>query len=57
MQVFSGYFDTTTGGKRETESYKKIVAEIKNEAKDVLFLTDIPEGKNYWVLVFDNTML
>jgi len=41
--VFSGYFDTTTGGKRETESYKKIVAEIKNEAKDVLFLTDIPE--------------
>lgn len=41
--LFDGHFDTTTGNKRESASYKKIAAEIGNEPKDVLFLTDIPE--------------
>lgn len=41
--VFSGHFDTTTGSKTESASYKKIAAEIGNEPKDILFLTDIPE--------------
>lgn len=43
LDVFSGFFDTTTGNKRESESYKKIATEIGNDAKDILFLTDIPE--------------
>ncbi|KAK6999823.1 enolase-phosphatase E1 [Biomphalaria glabrata] len=41
--VFSGYFDTTTGSKRDKASYKKIATEIGHEPKDILFLTDIPE--------------
>jgi len=41
--VFSGHFDTTTGSKTESASYKKIASEIGNEAKDILFLTDMPD--------------
>ncbi|CAL1536944.1 unnamed protein product [Lymnaea stagnalis] len=41
--VFAGYFDTTTGSKNESASYKKIATEIGNEPKDILFLTDIPQ--------------
>ncbi|BFZ07110.1 hypothetical protein BsWGS_10149 [Bradybaena similaris] len=42
-EVFSGYFDTTTGSKTDSASYKKIAAEIKTEPKYILFLTDIPQ--------------
>ncbi len=38
--LFSGYFDTTTGPKRETESYKSIAAQLKIPAQDILFLSD-----------------
>jgi enolase-phosphatase E1 len=38
--LFSGYFDTTTGGKLEVESYKKIAKSIGMPAGDVLFLSD-----------------
>ncbi|CAG5133745.1 unnamed protein product [Candidula unifasciata] len=41
--VFSGYFDTTTGSKTDSASYKKIAAEIKVEPNSILFLTDIPQ--------------
>lgn len=41
--VFSGYFDTTTGSKTDSASYKKIAAEIKTEPNSILFLTDIPQ--------------
>lgn len=41
--VFSGHFDTTTGSKTDSESYKKIATEIGNEPKCILFLTDIPK--------------
>ncbi|KAH9488122.1 Enolase-phosphatase E1 [Bulinus truncatus] len=41
--VFSGYFDTTTGNKTDSASYKKIASEIGYEPKDILFLTDSPE--------------
>lgn len=41
--LFSGYFDTTTGPKREAESYAKIAAAIGVEAEAVLFLSDTPE--------------
>lgn len=39
--LFSGYFDTTTGPKRDADSYRKIVAEIGLPASDILFLSDV----------------
>ncbi len=41
--LFSGYFDTKIGNKKETESYIKIAKEIGIEPKDILFLSDSPE--------------
>ncbi len=41
--LFSGYFDTHTGGKREVESYRKIAAELGLPASNILFLSDIRE--------------
>ena len=40
---FSAYFDTTTGGKREVETYIKISQELKIQTSDILFLSDIVE--------------
>lgn len=39
--LFSGYFDTTSGGKREAESYARIAAAIGRPAGEILFLSDI----------------
>lgn len=39
--LFAGYFDTTIGGKREPESYRKIAAAIGVPARQILFLSDI----------------
>jgi len=41
--LFSGYFDTTTGGKREAGSYRKIAQEIGWLATDIAFLSDVKE--------------
>lgn len=41
--VFSGYFDTGMGAKRDVESYRRIVAAIDQPASDILFLSDIIE--------------
>ena len=38
--LFSGYFDTTTGPKKEPESYRKIAAAIGEPADRLLFLSD-----------------
>jgi enolase-phosphatase E1 len=35
------YFDTTTGPKREVESYKKIVAALQLRTEQVLFISDV----------------
>lgn len=40
---FSFYFDTKTGGKRETETYVKISKEIQIAPENILFLSDILE--------------
>lgn len=40
---FAHYFDTTTGGKRETETYAKIADELALSPSEVLFLSDITE--------------
>ena len=39
--LLSGYFDTTTGPKREAESYAKIAAALDLPPGDILFVTDI----------------
>jgi len=41
--LFSGYFDTTIGSKRETSAYRHIAKSIGIPAGDILFLSDIRE--------------
>lgn len=41
--LISGYFDTRVGGKKEVDSYKKIVKEIGITPEKIFFLTDISE--------------
>ncbi|MEC9408905.1 MAG: acireductone synthase [Pseudomonadota bacterium] len=48
LPLFNGHFDTLMGGKRETQSYLNILAELQKthaglNAEDVLFLSDIKE--------------
>lgn len=39
--LFSGYFDTRIGAKREAQAYRAIVGQLALPAGDVLFLSDI----------------
>lgn len=57
--LFSGYFDTHIGGKREVESYQRIAEQIQFQPGEILFLSDIKEeldaahqaGLNtYWLI-------
>ncbi|MGB0467060.1 MAG: acireductone synthase [Pontibacterium sp.] len=41
--LFKGYFDTTTGHKREVESYRLIAEKTGLAAADIVFLSDITE--------------
>ena len=41
--LFSGYFDTHIGGKKEQESYNKIAKQLGIPGDQVLFLSDIKE--------------
>ncbi|WP_202369629.1 acireductone synthase [Pseudomonas sp. MWU318] len=41
--LFSGYFDTTSGPKREEQSYRNIQQAIGVEPGEILFLSDIVE--------------
>lgn len=41
--LFSGYFDTRIGHKRESSSYEGICAQIGGRAGEILFLSDIRE--------------
>lgn len=38
--LFSGYYDTTIGGKLEKDSYERIVKDIGAPANDIIFLSD-----------------
>ena len=40
---FSAYFDTKTGGKRETATYTKIAESMQVAPNEILFLSDIKE--------------
>jgi len=41
--LFSGYFDTRVGGKREAGSYRTILQQIGCAGREVLFLSDVGE--------------
>ena len=41
--LFSGYYDTHIGAKREADAYHAIVADIGLPAGEILFLSDIVE--------------
>ncbi len=41
--LFSGYFDTRVGGKREAQSYMTILRDTGLSGQDMLFLSDIAE--------------
>lgn len=41
LQLFSGHFDTTSGGKKEAESYQRIAAAIGSPSTQILFVSDI----------------
>lgn len=43
MPLFSGFFDTHVGGKREADSYRHIAARIGVVPAEILFLSDIEE--------------
>ena len=41
--LFSGYFDTHIGGKRDSQSYRNIAEQLAVPAEQLLFLSDIKE--------------
>jgi enolase-phosphatase E1 len=41
--LFSGWFDTQVGGKREADSYRRIAQDIGHAPANILFLSDIVE--------------
>ncbi|RXK54263.1 acireductone synthase, partial [Stenotrophomonas sp. MA5] len=41
--LVSGWFDTEIGGKREADSYRRIVQSIGVPAGEILFLSDVVE--------------
>lgn len=43
LDIFSGFFDTSVGGKREPQSYRNIIAELGCKPSEVLFLSDVVE--------------
>ena len=40
VPLFSGFFDTEVGGKREAGSYRRIAAQLAQPAAEILFLSD-----------------
>lgn len=43
LELFTDFFDTTIGNKKDSGSYKKIVEKISVSPEEILFLTDTPE--------------
>ena len=41
--MFSGYFDTAVGGKREVQSYRNVLTALERKPGDVVFLSDVVE--------------
>lgn len=43
LPLFSGYFDTAVGGKREPQSYSNVVAALNRDPAEIVFLSDVVE--------------
>ncbi|MDE2407219.1 MAG: acireductone synthase [Xanthomonadaceae bacterium] len=43
VPLFSGFFDTEVGGKREAASYRRIAAQLAQPAGEIVFLSDVVE--------------
>jgi enolase-phosphatase E1 len=41
LSQFRGHYDTTTGPKKEAESYRRIAGEYRLQPRDILFVSDI----------------
>jgi enolase-phosphatase E1 len=41
LPLLTGHYDTTTGSKKEAESYRKIAANMGLAPRDILFLSDV----------------
>lgn len=41
LSLFNGHYDTTTGPKKDAESYRKIAAEYTCDASEILFISDV----------------
>lgn len=41
LELFSGHYDTTIGGKKEAASYRKIAAEFGMPAERIVFVSDV----------------
>jgi enolase-phosphatase E1 len=41
LPLFRGHYDTTTGPKRNADSYRRIVADLDMPANEILFLSDV----------------
>ena len=52
FQLFTGFYDTTTGPKTDSSSYTKIAEDIEAQPDEILFLTDNPDG-NFLFLIYD----
>ncbi len=55
--LFSGYFDTTIGAKKEPESYSKIAADIDVPEEEILFLSDSLDEVNAAATVGMNVII
>lgn len=41
--LFSGYFDTAVGGKREAQSYRNVLCALQQQPSELIFLSDVVE--------------
>ncbi len=41
LPLFNGHYDTTSGGKKEADSYRKIASQFGLPANEILFVSDI----------------
>ncbi len=55
--LFSGYFDTRIGNKKESPSYQKIAEKIAKEPQEILFLSDVVAELNAAASVGYQTVL
>ena len=55
--LFSGWFDTEVGGKREAASYEAIANQIGIDAADIVFLSDVVEELDAAALAGMQTVL